>query len=116
LDIYITQQVGNRKFNNEWFGRNQWLTANVAKPSLASYSVERVCGLSLSLRVTFSSLKGYDFCHVQNNWTLRTGKSRDFSEFKTTRNPGKKSTSDWEKDVLNGHPTQNSKLGTGASL
>ena len=24
LDIN-TQQDGNRKFNNEWFGRNQWL-------------------------------------------------------------------------------------------
>jgi hypothetical protein len=23
LDINITQHVGNRKFNNEWFGKNQ---------------------------------------------------------------------------------------------
>ena len=42
LDINITQQVGNRKFNNEWFGMSQWLTA----------SVEWVCGPSMGLNVS----------------------------------------------------------------
>ena len=61
LDINITQQVGNHKFNNERFGRNQRPTANLPKQSLfcfPCYSVERVCGPSLGLRVSFSSLKG----------------------------------------------------------
>jgi hypothetical protein len=63
LDINNTQKVRNRKFNNEWFGRNQWLTASVAKQSLAFYLVERVCGPSLGL---FSKLKRINI-HTQHN-------------------------------------------------
>ena len=99
LDINITQ-VGNRKFNNEWFVRNQWLTASIAKQSLACYSVEWVCGPKSGFNGVFSKLKKdkhstlvmlsiqHDFCRVQNTWNLRTGKS-DIREFKTTGN--------WEK-------------------
>jgi hypothetical protein len=50
LDINITQQVGNCNFINEWFGRNQWLTANVAKQSLACYSVEWLCGPTFKIK------------------------------------------------------------------
>ena len=38
LDINLTL-VGNRKFNNEGFARNQRLTASIAKQSPACYSV-----------------------------------------------------------------------------
>jgi hypothetical protein len=60
-DGYITQHVGNQESSNEWFGRNQWLTASITKQSLACYSVEWVCGPSLGLRVSFPILKGSTF-------------------------------------------------------
>ena len=46
--------VGNRKFHNEWFGRNQWLTASIAKLSLACYSVEWLRGPKSKIKGLFS--------------------------------------------------------------
>jgi hypothetical protein len=56
----------------------------------------------------------HDLSRVQNNWKFGTGKCQT-SEFKTTWNL-EKTSSDWEKNVLNSHPTRNSKSGTPASF
>ena len=62
----IAQQVGNRKFNNECFGRNQWLTASVAKQSLACYLFSGVGVWSKSgFKGLFSKLKGINI-HMQH--------------------------------------------------
>jgi hypothetical protein len=67
--------VGNCKFNNEWFGKNQWLTAGVAKQSLFCFPCmlfggEGVWSMSgfkdlkhLSEWVSFPSLKD-KYSHV----------------------------------------------------
>jgi hypothetical protein len=99
LDINIIQQVGNRKFNNEWLERNQCLTASIAKQSLVCSSVEWVCGPNSQFKVLLSKLKMLNIQHwrcCQSSMIsdalkrkLRTGKF-DFSEFKTTGNLGKK--------------------------
>jgi hypothetical protein len=60
---WTTQQVGNRKFNNEWFGRNQWLTASIAKQSLACYSVEWLCGTKSGIKGLFNKVKMINIQH-----------------------------------------------------
>jgi hypothetical protein len=108
LDVNITQPVGYCKFNNEWFGRNQWLTASIGRQSLACYSVEWVCCPGLCLRVSFPRLT-FKIKHshatpwarkVYIHWPYCQF-SMSSAAFKTTGN------SDFGK-----YPTQNSKSGT----
>ena len=59
----MTKQVGNLKFNNEWFGRNQWLTASIAKQSLegvdhsAAWYVFMIFIAKITKRETNSSVR-----------------------------------------------------------
>ena len=45
------------KLQIQWFGRNQWLTASIAKQSLACYSVEWLCGPKSKIKDLFSKFK-----------------------------------------------------------
>ena len=115
----ITKQVGNCKFNNEWFGRNQSLNA------ITSLLFSGVCLWSKSvIKGLFSKLKSINIQHhgpekyeyighaVNPVWLLprskpletRNWEISNFNEFKTTENEIRLG-----KYVLNDHPTRNSK-------
>ena len=81
MAINITQQAGTRKFNNEWFGRNQWQTASIAKQLLTCYSVEWLCGPKSKFKGLFTKLK---IINIQNWQSFR--QSMICTTLKTTVN------------------------------
>jgi hypothetical protein len=126
LDKNITQQVGNRKFNNEWFGRNRCLTALIAKQSLAHYSVEWLYGPKSEIKGLFSKPKMINIQHwpwCQWNMICAVLKTTVNSELQNLTSVSSREKGTLPKNelrlgkyVLNGHPTQNCKLGTRVSF